>query len=448
MGALITALVFLLILTTIVAVHEGGHALVARLCGVRVTEFFIGMPWGPEVSHTGRRSGIRYGATFALLGGYTRIAGMDAPPDGRLARVLSFVNRRGQVTAAEVADEVGCAPDEAVQLLEQLFDWGSIERDGTRRAGYVDAGNATYRTVARDPAGLTVRDRGHEPDVSRFTAPGRPYDPGVSPREFLDREKSRTYAGVGFCKRLAILLAGIAFNLATAFVVGVLYFTVQGVAYVPAGVAEVEPGSPAAAIGMVAGDEIVSIDGVPASTYDRVGEALASVVDPSSVEIAYRHGSEVTHAVVDLSSDGRLGVRYGVVQRRLSVGEASRELADVIAQTASALSRLLVPSQAAEVIEGSSGIVGVAAITGQAVEGGPWSVLILWALLSVSIGLMNLLPIPPLDGGKILIEIVQVVIGRPVPRSVQGAVSLAGMAALLMLFVVVTTQDVTRLLAG
>ena len=64
-------LCFLIILTLLVVIHEAGHATVARLCGVRVTEFFVGMPWGPEVSWRSKRSGIKYGATFALVGGYT-----------------------------------------------------------------------------------------------------------------------------------------------------------------------------------------------------------------------------------------------------------------------------------------------------------------------------------------------------------------------------------------
>jgi regulator of sigma E protease len=75
-------------------------------------------------------------------------------------------------------------------------------------------------------------------------------------------------------------------------------------------------------------------------------------------------------------------------------------------------------------------------------------VLLLAAMLSMSLGWMNLLPIPPLDGGRVLIELVQLVIRRPVPVRVQNALSLVGMALFMMLFVYMVMQDATRLGAG
>ncbi len=94
MNTIVTVLCFLLILCVIVVVHEGGHALVARLTGMRVTEFYVGMPYGPEKSYVSKRSGIRYGATLALLGGYTRICGMAFSQDKRMALALALVNAR------------------------------------------------------------------------------------------------------------------------------------------------------------------------------------------------------------------------------------------------------------------------------------------------------------------------------------------------------------------
>ena len=116
MLAAVSILCFLIILTLLVVIHEAGHATVARLCGVRVTEFFVGMPWGPEASWRSKRSGIKYGATFALVGGYTKIAGMASDPDPLLPLALALVNARGTLGVEELARVAGCDPGDPVRL--------------------------------------------------------------------------------------------------------------------------------------------------------------------------------------------------------------------------------------------------------------------------------------------------------------------------------------------
>ena len=85
---------------------------------------------------------------------------------------------------------------------------------------------------------------------------------------------------------------------------------------------------------------------------------------------------------------------------------------------------------------------------GQAAQQGGWAVLTLVAALSLSLGWMNLLPLPPMDGGKFAIEIVQKIIGRPISLRVQGIISMATMAAFTMLFFVLLFNDTARLVGG
>ena len=446
--ALLGIAVFLLVITSIVVVHEGGHALAARLAGVRVTEFFVGMPWGPAATRLSGRSGILYGVTFALLGGYTRIAGMGGEPDGRLAEVLELVNRRGTLSVDDVCEALSCERAEAKSMLDMLCDWGSVEPCEPTRGGMRKAATDEYRTTVRDHAGLTVRDRRHDFESAPVHPAGEPYDPGQTAGQFLDGERARTYLGVSVPKRVLILVAGIALNIATAFIAAVVYLSLHGTATVPNAVVSVEPGSAAEAIGMVAGDEVVSIDGVAVGSYEEVGAALASVSNKGSVHIVYRHDGGLVEGDADLGEKGMLGVRYGIAQRQMGVGEAASEMASMIVETGVAIGGLLVPSKAPEVVENASGIVGIASMTTEVVRLGPWEVLFLWALLSLSLGWMNLLPLLPLDGGRIVIELVQAVIRRPVPQAVQAAITMAGIFLLLMLFVVVTTQDVGRIIGG
>ncbi len=440
------------ILTVIVVVHEGGHAAAARLCGARVTEFFVGMPWGPEVARRSRRSGIKYGATLALVGGYTKIAGMAPCEDRRAALVLALVNARGRVTVAEVAEVLGCdeGSEDPYLLLGMLADWGSIREvwpEGSRhgRRDYPEA----YETVARDPNGLTVFDRGHDFALPGSTRDGDPYLPQVSADAFFAAEQKRTYQGLSVPKRLLVLVAGVACNIALAFVVFMVYYMVHGV---PVGVspdiAAVSEGSPAAAAGLQAGDRIVEVEGTPVDGYAEVGAALDAADASDGLALSYERGGERHDAVLDVGGDGVLGIYYGYVYGGLGFGAAAAASASYIGSVAQAVASLLVPTQTASVLQDSAGVVGIAVLAQDAVAGGGWSVLTLLGMLSLSLGWMNLLPIPPLDGGKVAIELVQVLLRRPVSAAAQGAASAVGLALFVLLFVYMVVQDAGRLVGA
>lgn len=452
MQVLATVLCLLVVLTAIVVVHEAGHAVAARLCGARVTEFFVGMPWGPEVSRRSGRSGIRYGVTLALLGGYTRIAGMTPLDDPRAPLVLALVNARGRVRVDEVARALGCDddPDDVRPLLEMLADWGSIREvrpAGARRRG--GGPTEVYETVARDPGGLTVLDRGHDLEAPGSTRDGEPYRPPMSADEFFEQERGRTYQGLGLFRRLVVLVAGVVCNVVLAFAIFMLYYMLHGVpAVVSDAVVDVAEGSPAAEAGMVAGDRIVEVDGSPVDGYAELGDALAAVSVPGTVELAYEHDGARVDATVELGEDGMLGVYYPVANRGLGFTEAASASAGYIVEVAGSVASLLVPTQTAEVLGESAGVVGIAVITQDAVAGGIWSVVTLLGMLSLSIGWMNLLPVPPLDGGKVLIELVQAAIRRPVSLEVQGALNLVGMALFALLFFYMVFQDVGRIVGA
>jgi len=448
LSVLIVVLAFLAMLTVLVGIHEAGHAIVARMCGARVTEFFIGMPFGPEVSYTSRRSGIKYGATLALLGGYTKISGMLPLDDRRAALVLALVNARGRVTVEEAARVLGCGCDDAVLLLAALAEWGSIEEDWPQgsRHGRRDY-PAAYRTPARDARGLTVLDRGHDFSLPGSTAAGEPFFPAVSADAFLELERGRTYCGLSVPKRLAVLVAGVACNLALAFLVFVLYYMLHGVPVLASlDVAAVSEGSVAAQAGMVEGDRIVSVAGHEVEGYDHLGTLLEEARGTGPFVLAYSSSGEVVEATVELGEGEMLGVEYAVAMQGLRFSDAARVSLAYMGAYAQAVMSLLNPTEAGEVLENSAGVVGIASMTQDAVEAGLWSVLTLLGMLSLSLGWMNLLPVPPLDGGKVVVEVVQLVLRRPVSVRVQNAVSLVGMALFLTLFFYMVAQDVTRLM--
>ena len=116
----------LLLLSALVFVHEGGHYLAARACGVRVTEYFLGLPCRWRASFVSKRNGTRFGITPLLLGGYAMICGMDPTKSEHAAQVLGFVHKNGRASVEDIARELAITEDEALEACIQLMDWGSV----------------------------------------------------------------------------------------------------------------------------------------------------------------------------------------------------------------------------------------------------------------------------------------------------------------------------------
>lgn len=106
------------------------------------------------------------------------------------------------------------------------------------------------------------------------------------------------------------------------------------------------------------------------------------------------------------------------------------------------------PATAAETVSNSTSIIGIAVLSRDAFEAGLVNILSFSAIISVSLGLMNLLPIPPLDGGRLLIEVIQKIIRRPVSVKVQNYASTAGFLLFMMFFIIMLNQDIQRFIFG
>lgn len=113
-----------------------------------------------------------------------------------------------------------------------------------------------------------------------------------------------------------------------------------------------------------------------------------------------------------------------------------------------AVAGLFNPATTAQVMEGSTSIVGIAVMSGSAMQAGASQFVLFMAMISTSLGIMNLLPIPPLDGGRFVIEVFQKIARRTVSLRAMNALSLAGMALFLCFFVVMVNQDVQRFVFG
>ena len=447
----------LLFLSLLVFVHEGGHYLMARLFGVRVTEFYLGLPCRFKLFHKSKTRGTEVGVTPLLLGGYNRICGMEQNPDELSADVLGIVQREGRVEVASIAQELGIDEGRVYSILASLTDLAAVapyynpeldERPDQRDYP------AAFQTVSRDANMLTEYDAGHDFGTPETTQAGEAR-PVEDAHALLDRERSHTYIGISVPKRIAILVAGPLVNLLLAFLlVTATYMTTEYHVPVAGNVLEsVESGSAAESAGLVAGDSIKKIGDVDTTSWGEVrAEIDRNAKDSGSFDVTYvRDGAEnVAH--VSLSDaereQGRMGVTVKTESYHLGLLDSMRGALNYAGMVGSFAVKLIMPQHTMEVLDQSSSVVGISVMASQAAASGFADVIAFIAAISMSLGFMNLLPIPPLDGGKILIELIQVVIRKPLSMKAQTAVSYVGLAFFLFIFFVAVRNDVFRFIIG
>ncbi len=445
----------LVVLSLLVFVHEAGHYLAARAFGVRVTEFFLGMPFRYKLSYKSASHGTEIGVTPLLLGGYTRICGMEGAESANLASALAYVQKKGRVTVGEVAAELNIENSVAREALEVLADWAAIEAYEAYKTGETDdEALIQYQTLARDAKLRTEYDRGHDFTLDGSTKAGEPHELQMNQDDFLAQERSHTYLGASIPKRIVMLLGGIVVNVAVALVLVAGSLMVVGVA-VPQNtpqIGAIEEKSLAALAGLKPGDTITAIDGKAVSTWTDMSEEIRSALSAQrEMVVTYtRDGMnlEVTINPTLKPESKVIGISPTAAQYRLSLSEAvvaSLSYAGKVAQFAGSL---LIPTQTMNVLNQSSSVVGISVMASRAAESGVANLVMIIAMISMSLGFMNLLPIPPLDGGKILIEIVQIIIRRPLSVKVQNILTYIGLAFFLFIFVVALKNDIFRLLFG
>ncbi|MDR1359193.1 MAG: site-2 protease family protein [Coriobacteriales bacterium] len=419
----------LVLLTTIVFIHEGGHFLAARAFGVRVKEFMIGLP-GAKLAFKHKET--YYGVTVVPLGGYCMIAGMEkGEASTDLEKALAFISYFGIVCLEQAERAAENFDFDLVTHLNTLDDWGTVRRFRAKGLFHYAIAEATIDGVLYPES---------EP---RFI-------PDL--KGFLASERRHTYASLPWWKRLVILLAGSFSNLLVAMVILITLLMVNGTQTATTTVDTVVPGSPAAQAGLEPGDELVSLNAVGVQSWQDFTRAVQELEPGNEIVLGYRHDGYKLTAVLTLAESEAGGPMIGVTSRirqePISFFRAAETSVALVGLTLGAILQLLNPATFADTIGQTSSVVGISMEASSAAEAGPFTFILLIAALSISIGLMNLLPIPPLDGGKIVIETIERITRRRLPVRVVNGLSFAGLAAMLLLFVVATNADIQRYFLG
>jgi len=397
----------------LVVLHEGGHFLTARAFGVHVHEFMIGLP-GPAIRIHGKKTA--YGITAIPLGGYVRISGMEpGPEDPLLGPALAFVTAQRTATSFSVAEALGVDAGLAESALMILVDWNAIDAAPDDDNSY----------VARFPAELAGE-----------------------PAALLDKARSTTYRGLSTVKRIAVLSAGVLVNLISAILVFVLVLTLYGVPTQTLTVESTLAEGAAATAGISPGDTVKKLDGSTLQDWAALLAALGKHKPGDVVAVTVdRGGADVTKTItLGASESGGALLGIGVTQTRvrLSVGEALKDSFMWIGLVFKAIGGFFNPATFQTSVSQSSSVVGISVEVSRAVKNGPIDYAFIVALLSLSLGVMNILPIPPLDGGKIVLEIWEAIIGRPLSRQVAIGLSATGTLLLLTFIGYLMYSDVMK----
>lgn len=429
----------IVILGVLVFVHELGHFCVAKLSGVKVLKFSLG--FGPKLFS--RVFGeTEYMVCAIPLGGYVLMLGEGGGEEGETAELApeeahrSFAGKPVGVRTAIIAAGPTMNLLLPFVVLPIAFLLGvSIPAylDGPPQAGYVVSGSPAAA------AGLQAGDR-------IFAINGAPVST-------WDSANTTLVSHVGAPVRLDVRRNGgeAALTLADGGVDGL---TALGILPPqPAVIGALAPGMPAAAAGLKAGERIVAIDGQPLASWYELKPLIAAGGEKARTFTVATGGAERQVVITPKTSNGEflIGIspEQQSVEKRYALVPAIRagweRAADLIRLTFVFIGKLFSGHVSTDNIGGPISVVQIA---GQAVQTDLSSVLLVLAFLSIQLGILNLLPVPVLDGGHLLFNLVEAIIRRPVPLRAREIAQQIGLGLLLLLMVLAFYNDISRLVTG
>lgn len=453
MSLLQIVLAGILVLGPLIAIHEFGHFWVARRCGVKVLTFSIG--FGPAVWKRVARDGTEYRLAAIPLGGFVRMLdereGEVAPEDLPHAFNRQSVRARMAIVAAG-------------PLINLLFAWliyvvlfmqpGSSLRPviGSVQAGSIAA---TAGIQAGDEL-VAIGERAVDDwESANYALLDHLGETGIITLSVLPEGASQPQTRyVGLSRYLQDGRAEDPFR-----ALGM----VPWMPPMPPVIGQVEEGSAADRAGLASGDRVLVVNGVAMTHWSEVVDRIVASPARAMTWVLQRQGRELTLTVVPDSEKniegrrvGRLGVAVrteGVVippayqrDRQRALGDAMLAAADKTAQlirlTLSSLGKMVTGLIGMDSLSGPITIVKVA---GQSASLGWEALLGFMALLSVSLGVLNLLPIPVLDGGHLLFFAIEAAWRRPLPESVQLLGLRVGVALMGSVMLLAILNDIRRL---
>lgn len=436
-GFLATVLPFIVVLGIVVFVHEYGHYIVARWCGIRSEVFSVG--FGPVIWSRRDRRGTLWQVAALPLGGYVKFAGDSdaasrADPDA--IERLDADDRRHTFHGASVGRRM------LTVLAGPFFNF--------LLSVVVFAGLVMWQGVATDRP--TIGSIEALPNVEQ---PLRPGDvvlavDGEPVESFSDIYRVAAEMETPAPMRFEVERDGERLVLEAPYALPPLIYGV-------------EPLSPASRAGLRRGDVILEVDGAPIVAFDELREiVLASDGRPLPLTI-WRDGMTLELEIRPVERDADDGA--GGFERRIMIGVAGASLyfpatetpapwtavgagvsrtIDVITMSITGLKHIILGTIGAENLQGP---LGIAQISGETAAQGLVNFITLIAIISTAIGLINLFPIPILDGGHFVAFCIEAARGRPPSERAMQVAMTIGLGLILFLMVFATYNDIMRLVS-
>jgi len=439
---------FLVALCILIFVHEFGHFIVARVLGVGVTKFSFG--FGPKLVGV-KRGETEYLVSAIPLGGYVKLVGEsetdETPPD---QAERSFWRKPVWVKMAVVfAGPLGNLVF-AVLVFWAVFLWG-VQAITAR----IDVAPGSPAAAAGLASGDVVTRVGSAP---------------VANWEDLDKQVRKAKPGVPL---VVAVRRGSAEVAATVVPKSVAAHNEFGQAIqepgigvlplVPPRISEVFPGTPAARAGLRRGDLVRRIGSEPVGTWEELATRIRKATPGEPLVLTVLRGDKETTVTVlpeaqeskgpggETVRETRIGIAQApeTVMQRLSPGRAFLRAVDktwyLVSLTAEVVVKLITRVVPAKSLGGP---ILIAQLAGAQARQGLYDFLLFLGLLSVNLGILNLLPIPILDGGHILFFAIEGVIRRPLSVNARAMAQQVGLALILMLVALVFYNDIARLVGG
>lgn len=410
-------LIFLVVFGLLVFVHEFGHFIVAKKCGILVREFSIGM--GPKLFQV-RRNPTTYTIRWLPLGGYVRLASKDDETELKPGMtVILQTNEQHEVVRIDASGSD--IPIEGlplliteVDLVDQLFIKGYENGEEDKLVSY---------RVDHD---ATVIDQTNTELI-------------IAPRDTQFQEAN-------VWQKLATNVAGPLMNIILGFVVFLIWtFTIPGPATTTIGA--VEANSPAEQAAVEPGSKFVSINGHKTTTFNEISNQINASKGKVLSIVLTSHGKTKTFSVKPktVKIQGQRVYQIGIKAKSDDrfLAKAKRGWDTAVSTTGmifNALGGLIRHFS----LNKLSGPVGIYSQTSQVSQMGFTYLLAFLAMISINLGIVNLVPIPGLDGGKLLLNLIEIFRGKPISEDHEAMVELVGFGLLLLLIIAVTGNDIYR----
>ena len=441
---MITIIAFLILLGVLVVIHEGGHFFVLRMCKVHVDRFSVGM--GPVIYKKKDKKGTEFALSALPLGGYVSYLSkkaIDAEPEMKknftdeqldnLFETKPKWQRAAVMFAGPLANFIL-----AVIIFTFIFSSQQTVKPIFLVDGEYVASSSISGDINKNDILITINgEKISNPTEYRLALLASAGLTGEINAGFLNAKSSETYY-----RNISVedFLSNSEQQQEPE-----KFFPIEITSYISPEIGSLSRQGPASLAGIIAGDKILEIDGKRVNHFAEVSDILTSS-SSSNVNLVIQRNGEIKNFFIntEISENGTPILGISAAYKR-SIIEAFiksvRDTYNLSIKTLLFIGKMITGNMGAENL---SGPVGIAKMSGEAFSAGFLPFLYLMAILSISLGVLNLLPIPVLDGGQLTMLAIEAIRGEPLPARVENFAYTLGALMVGFLLVFAVTNDIFR----